>query len=101
MLINTEEYTDILKSNYPDHNFNVVFQRNYKNNSEIYQIVIDDGEHEFDNFDMTVGLFSFTEEQLKNNFINVAGRKIINKVEDLEKAAKIITSKDKEEKKVS
>lgn len=98
MLLDVDAYIKTLKDNYPKHNFNIILKEdNYKWQGEIYDIIIDNGEHEFDNFSMLVGLLNFTEEEQKQNFINVTGKKIELK----EKHEKEANDKDNSDRKVS
>lgn len=73
---NAAEYSDYLKQEFPDYNFEIFKSGSYrKGEGEIYTIGIHPIKFEdenFPSFDMIVGYFNFTEERQKENFKTVA-----------------------------
>jgi hypothetical protein len=76
MLLNTEEYFNHLSKELPEFTFTGIEKvQDYKNNSEIYEInftkELDEKIKEY-SYRMVVGYLKFTEEKLKENFVETA-----------------------------
>lgn len=76
MELNVAEYTDLLKNEFPEYNFDIIKSGLYKNGQgEVYTVGIQPTEfedEEFPSFSMIVGYFEFSEEIQKENFKRVA-----------------------------
>jgi len=93
------EYAKLLNDNFPEHIFNIELHDSFKKGAgDIYRIGINkkEEEEEYTSFMMLVGFLDFTEDEMKENFKNVAGTKITLKEEEIKKALK---AKEEERKK--
>ena len=76
MKLDIDSYKEMLTNEYPDYSFDIQFYEPYKNESEIYNVVINEGEEPEHNFSMVVGYLNFSEEQQKENFKTVVLQKL-------------------------
>lgn len=88
MEFNVAEYSEMLRGEFPEYNFDIVKSGTYKNgNGSVYTVGVQPKEYEdeeFPSFSMVIGYFEFSEEQQKENFKRVAELTINARIKHLE-----------------